>query len=753
MSDVKVKFGAEDVGLEKTLKSIQGELGTLKSKISAGDLSMTELEKTMKRVGQVESLEKRLKGMASEAAQTSPKMDALGKDLKQMADKAADAGDKGGISFGKLAAASAAGGLAVAAFTKVMSLAMDGVRAVAEKFGEALDMGGRLNDLKARTGETAGNLLILERAFDNAGTSAENVGPAINKLQRFMDDAANGGKKQTEAMERLGISMDDLQGKTPIEQMKVFADKIAAIKEPTERTAMAVAAFGKNGGELLPFLRNFSGEIDNAKSELGGLPKIMDESSEKFDTIGDKLNIVKGKFTEFAVGIIDRVLPALELFTVSFAKIDAAGLGQKLANAFIGGRDAMQGFTAALDAISIGDFSSAFKIAFMSIELQIKQTANEIWKNMQAAFSASAEFLGTVLGPSSGAYFAIKLTFENIGKMISISIGEGIAGAVSGLGPLGDKLATGIRENVEIMRRSMDINSDMISVAMGRIGDDLKEAGQKFPDSFKDAYNKANPLFDVTQDTKNLAAEIDKVSQKKIISDEANKSLSTAGDEFLSLQNAINPLTDNFDTLEGGTDDATSSLSELNQALFSVPTLDLKVEGEPKIKALIALSDQLAESLEKFQKENDIDPGGKLKKKFEEQKEAGKNKAAESTLRKIENREKEQELRGFGPEKDRRHVRDIAKAEGVDTFSKEDPQIRQDIINKRNAEKQRKAEREQEAEDAHAKKRQDELKPGKQGEKDNQPAKQESALSGVLGEIKGLVDSINGKLPLHALGY
>lgn len=581
MSDVSVKFGAEDIGLEKTLKSVQAELGNLQDKVKSGDLSMTDLERSMKRVGQLESLEKRLQGMGTEAAQTSPKMDTLGKDMKQMGDKATDAGEKGSISFAKLASASAAGGLAVAGFTKVLDLAMDGARMVAEKFGDALDMGGRLSDLSARTGETAGNMLILERAFENAGTSAENVGPAINKLQRFMDDAANGGKKQTEAMDRLGISMDDLQGKTPTQQMEVFAKKIAAIKDPTERTALAVAVFGKNGGELLPFLRNFASEIENAKKELGSLPKIMDESSEKFDTISDKMQIVKGKFTEFAAGIIDRVLPALELFTVSFAKIDAAGLGQKLADAFIGGRQAMQGFTAALDAISIGDFSSAFKIAFMSIELQLKQTANEIWKNLQAAFSASAQFLGDILGPSSGVYFAVKLTFENMGKTISISIAEGIAGALGALGPLGGKLATGIRENVEIMRRSMDINSDMISVAMGRITEDLSEAGQKFPNTFKDAYNNAKPLFDVTQDAENLAAKIDEISQKKIISDEAKKSLSTAGDEFLELQNAINPLEVGFGQVEASADDAGDSVSELNRAIDILPTKkEVKVEAK-----------------------------------------------------------------------------------------------------------------------------------------------------------------------------
>ena len=581
MSDVSVKFGAEDIGLEKTLKSVQAELGNLQDKVKSGDLSMTDLERSMKRVGQLESLEKRLQGMGTEAGQTSPKMDALGKDMKQMGDNAADAGDKGSLSFGKLAAASAAGGLAVAGFTKVLDLAMDGARLVAEKFGEALDMGGRLNDLKDRTGETAGNLLVLERAFDNAGSSAENVGPAINKLQKFMEAARDSSSAQGKAMDQLGISMDDLQGKTPTQQMQIFAEKISAIQDPTTRAAIAMTVFGKSGGELLPVLRNFSSEIENAKGELGSLPKIMDESSGKFDTISDKLQIVKGKFTEFAAGIIDRVLPALELFTVSFAKIDAAGLGQKLADAFIGGQQAMKGFTAALDAISIGDFSSAFKIAFMSIELQLKQTANEIWKNLQAAFQASASFLMDVLGPGSSIYSIIKNTFSILGDSLAISIGKALRDIMEPIPGIGKDIAANIDQSIKVLESQIRNSQNTIKNGMEDVGGEISRAAAGFSKDFTAAYNDASNLFDLKDEAAALAFEIDKIGQKKIISDQANDSVKRAGDEFLDLQNAINPLEAGFGTVEASADDAGDSVSELNRTIDILPSKkEVKVEAK-----------------------------------------------------------------------------------------------------------------------------------------------------------------------------
>jgi ribosomal protein L29 len=57
MADVTVEFGAKDLGLAKTLATVQDELTNLRSKVKAGDLTITDLEQTMRRVGQVESME------------------------------------------------------------------------------------------------------------------------------------------------------------------------------------------------------------------------------------------------------------------------------------------------------------------------------------------------------------------------------------------------------------------------------------------------------------------------------------------------------------------------------------------------------------------------------------------------------------------------------------------------------------------------------------------------------------------------
>ena len=402
MSDVSVEFGAVDVGLDKTLKAVQAEMTTLQTKIKSGDLAFGELEQTMKKLGQAEGLEKKLKSMGTDAAGTSPKIDALGGDLKAMGAKAEDAGDKGNLGLGKIGIAAGVAGAAVKVGMKAVELATDAARAVVDQFGAAIDLGGKLNDLSSRTGESAGNLLILERAFTNTGVSADAVGTSMNKMQKFMVDAAQGGAAQSEAMARLGVTMGDLSGKTPTEQMGVFAQRISSIQDPAQRAEAAMSIFGKSGGELLPILQNFSGEIEGAKGQLGGLPGVMDRSAAAFDGVGDNMAALSTKVLEFAAGFLESALPALNAFTSALSGVDAAGWGQatmdiivRMADRLIG---AFQNPMATIEA-----YGTSFEVA-------VKTFGNAFFNTSSTVIDFLVKSMETNLASAITAYIGSALT-------------------------------------------------------------------------------------------------------------------------------------------------------------------------------------------------------------------------------------------------------------------------------------------------------------------------------------------------------
>ena len=286
-------------------------------------------------------------------------------------------------SFGSMVKA----GAALAVGFGAVKLAGAAFREVFEGFGDALDLGGKLNDLSSRTGETAGNLMVLQRAFENSGVSADKVGTSVNKMQKFLDDASQGAKSNTETMGRLGVSFDDLKGKTPSEQMAILAQKISLIEDPTERSALAIKVFGKAGGEMLPLLNNFSGELETATGQLGAMPGIMDRANVAFDTISDNLAVAKNKVMEFSAGMLEKAAPALASFTSMLAGVDAAGWGQKLGEMVIKVADVL-----------LGAFKSpqtAIEAIKLSLEAGIKSAGNLLMNSFINAGRFLREFFSS----------------------------------------------------------------------------------------------------------------------------------------------------------------------------------------------------------------------------------------------------------------------------------------------------------------------------------------------------------------------
>jgi hypothetical protein len=508
MADVTVEFGATDTGLEKTLKAVQDELTQLKGKVSSGELSMTELESTMKRIGQVTSMEKNIKAIGDSSTTTSPKVNELGKDMKTAGDKAEDAGEKGKIGFGKIAIGAGIAGAAA----KVGSMAIDAAFAAAQKtvasFGDALNMGGRLAELSDRTGVAVDKVMLLERAFQNTGVGADSLGPILNKMQKAIVDAGDGTSKAADAFTKLGIPLSTLQNLSPDEQLRSIGKAIAGIPDPAERAAVSMEIFGKSGGALNQLFANMDGEVETAKNQLGSLPQIMKEGAAQFDRISDSLVVIGGKFVEFAAGIIDKVKPALDALTTALTRIDAAKLGQELAGFFTGAGEGMKGFQAAVDAIDAGDMGTAFKIVGQAIQLQFKETANSVYTNMVAAFKTTGDFIMEQFA-SSGPLVAL---FQDFGKLISGYITEKLynvmADFMDAIGKSG--MADTFRYQAETSAKEVKTALDAIPIHAELTAEKAGESMGNIPENFKENMAGVPPLF---TDLEKHQQEIDRLTQ------------------------------------------------------------------------------------------------------------------------------------------------------------------------------------------------------------------------------------------------
>jgi hypothetical protein len=721
MADVSVTFGATDEGLEKTLKALQSETDQLKLKMRTTEMSVTEAGAAMKKIAQNNDLEKKLRQVGDESQGASSKVKTLGT-------AAEDTGKKAGIGFGKIAVGATLAGAAA----KLGSMAIDAAFSVATKtiasFGAALDMGGRLNDLADRTGLAVDRVLLLERAFQNAGVGADSLGPILNKMQKAIVDAEDGTSKAAYAFADLGISLSELRNLSPEEQLRTIGKAISAIPDPAQRASTAMEIFGKSGGALNQVFANFDDEIETAKQQLGSLPEIMKAGSSQFDRISDNLVVVGGKFIEFAAGLIDKVKPALDAVTTALSMFDAAKVGQEIGEFFVGAGEGMKLFQKAVDEFKVGNFSEGFKAAFEAIKMQAMETGNSIYTKLVAAFKTAADAISSLFAKDSAVMMVLSSAGTAVGGIIQKTIFDSLAQIADQFPIFGDKF----KKAMELKSGGAALAVDNAFLRIGASGelvsDQIGKTFGNIPDKFKENMAGIKPLFDTTvkeQDriidknkeieksgdaafkprpfnfveiSKAQQAEMDKAKNAKAEDERAanaekarqeklKESAALKRDE-VALQLKINDAIASGNTKEV---ERLNSEAALNKSIQDMIKSGMGEEEATKLanelerasraadRTKNSLATKIGTDIKARQESEAVDPGGKLMKKAQEQISTGVYKAAEATGAQIRTREQEAMIRGVGSQSDRRALSDIAKDYGLDTMGKTSTQMRDEL--------------------------------------------------------------------------
>jgi hypothetical protein len=514
MADVSVEFGAKDTGLEQTLKTVQDELTRLNSEVKSGELSFGELQQAMRKIAQAEKVEEQLKGMADSmsgagdaASDAAPQIDDSADSMDEVGNAATDAGKKSEGGFLQMAAAVATGQAAVELAMGAIKGAIDGVVGVFDKFGDALSRGAELDILSTRTGVASGELARLQRALENTGASGDMIGPIFDRMNRALAGSDEEGSKASEALSKLGLSADAIKSLSPEQQFETIGKALSQVADSSDRAALAQDLFGRGAGtRLLRLFQDYEGTMAQVDRQLGVFPSIMDEMSKSFEAASTEINAAKQKMVEFATGILSRVMPAVEAIATGLASIDAAALGQKLADAFTGGSKAMEGFQAAIDAIKIGEFGKAFELVFESIKLQLMQTGNEIINVFRAAFQTVSQILSEFFRQDGPAFLLMQSSFDFIAGYAKEKIAGAMSEMFASMGPSFSKIAESLKINADAGAKSAELALMRIPVAAELAAEDIGTILGKSPEKFIENLDKSKTsFFDISAQSEKVA--------------------------------------------------------------------------------------------------------------------------------------------------------------------------------------------------------------------------------------------------------
>jgi hypothetical protein len=219
-------------------------------------------------------------------------------------------------------------------------VAFSGFRWAQGMIQETVELGGAIADLSQKVGVPAETLQQLGYAAKLSGSSMEALGQNLGRLSKLAYDAGKGGKEAAQAFSKVGVKIKGADGALrPAEDLLAdIADHIAGLPDGTEKTAKAMALFGRSGKDMIPLLNEGGAGIAKLRAEfveLGG--QIDGEAVEALEAFGDEQDKVKVAIQGLKNQAVIAILPQLKSMVKTFldwVKVNRVLLRQSLAKTF-----------------------------------------------------------------------------------------------------------------------------------------------------------------------------------------------------------------------------------------------------------------------------------------------------------------------------------------------------------------------------------------------------------------------------------
>lgn len=177
-----------------------------------------------------------------------------------------------------------------------------------------------------RTGLTVEALQGLRFAAERSGSGVEDLEKGVRRMQRTIYDAGRGLSTATEALDDIGVSMEELDGLSPEEQFKLIADRLNGVEDASKKAAIAQQIFGRSGTMLLPMFEQGAEGLNRfiAEAERMGLILSAEDAraaEELTDRMGDLWMSVKMTAIQVGAALAPKLTELADRITETIGEV------------------------------------------------------------------------------------------------------------------------------------------------------------------------------------------------------------------------------------------------------------------------------------------------------------------------------------------------------------------------------------------------------------------------------------------------
>ena len=170
-------------------------------------------------------------------------------------------------------------------------------------------------------GVTVESLSKLAYAAKLADVSQEELVGSMARLSKGMSEASQGTGEALKAFNAL--KLDPAQFKGTDDALAKIAERFAGLSDGAEKTALAIALFGRSGSRLIPLLNSGASGFKEAADEAERFGIVVsDKASKESERFNDNLTRLNSVSEGWGITLAEKVLPYLNNIVESLLSIN-----------------------------------------------------------------------------------------------------------------------------------------------------------------------------------------------------------------------------------------------------------------------------------------------------------------------------------------------------------------------------------------------------------------------------------------------
>lgn len=319
--------------LRSALENAASSFGENDKRTQAWQIQLNNAEAALNNMErEVSDNEKAIDAMSDEMGDAETAADKLGDEVEETGKQSDEAGGKfekfGSVmkSVGKaLAVTMAAIGTAAVAAGKGL---WDMANGVAEA-GDAIDKTSQ------KIGISAESYQEWDYVFQRCGADVNNLQTGMKKLSGVITDAAGGSDSAAQKLSAVGLSIEDLNGKSQDEQLSIVISALQDMESGAARTAVANDLLGKSAVDMAAVLNMSAEETEALKQEAQDYGMVMsNEAVAASAAFEDSLTRMQGTMGGLKNRMVGELLPGITMIMDGLSDLVAGNeqAGEELTN-------------------------------------------------------------------------------------------------------------------------------------------------------------------------------------------------------------------------------------------------------------------------------------------------------------------------------------------------------------------------------------------------------------------------------------